>query len=293
MLQSISTIELNGHLKTGVVLMCIFPSQVHAIQRHLRPEGTLLLASRTGRTSLDDSRRLLAEMGFEQEGEPLPMKYGEASKYSCGMELLFDYAIRLVTTRLMFGIWRTLDLQLDKRQSQSDCLSDFGKQISRISNHHTKILLTDNNGTVSRDDDSSDFVGPFGSPTTNKNGELLTKFCAENDMFLTDTLYQHKPHHRWTFKGVGHSLDAPRTQIDFIATQRKDRRLVKDSRTFPGIDLSCPNASHTPGHHISVVMTIANEHTRPKKVAQKPGAHFEAQRLQSSSRRNLTTPPKQ
>ncbi|CAG5135514.1 unnamed protein product, partial [Candidula unifasciata] len=94
------------------------------------------------------------------------------------------------------------------------------------------------------------YLGPFSDTTTdcNRNGEHLLNLCAEQDLYITNTFYQHrqsqvKTWYKWN------NLDQA-SQIDFILVRQRQKRTVRDSKAVPNAGL---DSDHRP-----VVMNICN-----------------------------------
>ncbi len=69
-------------------------------------------------------------------------------------------------------------------------------------------------------------VRKYGVEGVNENGQYLVDTCAERGLFLSNTFFQHKMVHRYTWaRGNEKSL------IDYIAVDNRLRREVEDSNT--------------------------------------------------------------
>ncbi len=78
-------------------------------------------------------------------------------------------------------------------------------------------------------------VGKYGVDVVNDNGQYFVDICAERGLFLSNTFFQNKMIHRYTWaKGNERSL------IDYIAVDNRLRREVKDTKVvrelFSGSD---------------------------------------------------------
>ena len=83
-------------------------------------------------------------------------------------------------------------------------------------------------------------VGKWGVPGVNDNGECLVDLCSERGLFLSNTFFEHKLIHRYTWR----RLDGNEEQkglIDFIAVDERLRKDVIDARVVRGM---FPDSDH-------------------------------------------------
>ncbi len=73
-------------------------------------------------------------------------------------------------------------------------------------------------------------MGRYGVEGVNENGQHLVDICAERGLFLSNTFFQHKMIHRYTWaRGDERSL------IDYIAVDNRLRREVEDAKVVRGL----------------------------------------------------------
>ena len=82
----------------------------------------------------------------------------------------------------------------------------------------------------------------------NNNGGLLLDICAQNEMSVMGTWFQHKKIHQVTWL---HPDGVHGGQIDHIITRQRDRRDIQDVRMYRGADISAS--------HCLVVAEVKNE----------------------------------
>eukprot|EP00058_Branchiostoma_floridae_P000614 XP_002586102.1 hypothetical protein BRAFLDRAFT_110004 [Branchiostoma floridae] len=100
------------------------------------------------------------------------------------------------------------------------------------------FVMGDFNGRVGRRRDPwTAYLGPHSDRSTecNYNGHQLLSLCAEYDLVITNTLFQHRSSHtqtwyRWSDMTVS-------SQIDFILTRASRRTSVQDARAIPNAGL--------------------------------------------------------
>ncbi|XP_072041109.1 craniofacial development protein 2-like [Amphiura filiformis] len=80
---------------------------------------------------------------------------------------------------------------------------------------------------------NNDAVGKFGLGKANERGERLADFCNENELIVTNTLFQQHPRRLYTWISPD---GRTRNQIDYILIKRRWRSSVKVAKTYPGAD---------------------------------------------------------
>ena len=84
-------------------------------------------------------------------------------------------------------------------------------------------------------------TGKFGLGVQNEAGQMLTEFCQDNALVITNTLFQqHKRRlYKWT------SLDGQhQNQIDYILYSQKWRSSIQSAKTRPGADCGSDHELH-------------------------------------------------
>ncbi len=72
--------------------------------------------------------------------------------------------------------------------------------------------------------------GGYGVEGVNENGQHRVDICAKRRLFLSNTFFQHKMIHRYTWaRGDARSL------IDYIAVDNRLRREVEDAKFARGL----------------------------------------------------------
>ncbi len=69
-------------------------------------------------------------------------------------------------------------------------------------------------------------VGGYGVEGVNENGQLLADICAERGLFLSNTFFQHKMIHRYTW-ARGDGCQEP---VNYTAVGKRLRREVEDTK---------------------------------------------------------------
>ena len=88
-------------------------------------------------------------------------------------------------------------------------------------------------------------VGEYGLNERNDRGSRLTTFCEENDLDITNTLFQQHQRRLYTWSSPG---DINRNHIHYIMINKRYHKAVKKVKTYPGADIA--------SDHVPVVMSI-------------------------------------
>ena len=83
------------------------------------------------------------------------------------------------------------------------------------------LILGDFNACVgSRTSQWQSVIGPYGPDEVNTNGEGLLDFCANNNLIVSNSWFQHKPIHQLTWYKNG-DRSQPGHMIDLVLINRK------------------------------------------------------------------------
>ena len=112
------------------------------------------------------------------------------------------------------------------------------------------IIAGDLNANIgSGHHDYPECIGRYGKGKMNSNGKHLAGFPLLNDLFLTNTKFKHKMHHRTTWTGPerrnefkdknGEIRRNPfKNQIHYILIKRRDLPFVRNSHSYGGVGLN-------------------------------------------------------
>lgn len=93
------------------------------------------------------------------------------------------------------------------------------------------ILMGDFNACVGSSSSNQECVGKFGHGIGNTRGEYLMEFSDQNDMIITNTMFQVLERRKYTWKAPG---DLRRFQIDYIIVKKRYRNQVTSIHSYPG-----------------------------------------------------------
>ena len=130
-------------------------------------------------------------------------------------------------------------------------------------------------------------MGTFGKGLINSSGRILLEFLAKQDMFLTNTTFNHNIAHRTTWTAPERinqhiSKDGTprrnpyRNQIDYVIMKNTHRSFVTDSRSYGGIS--------TYTDHKLVKATITFTWWRKKNI-QPVTSKIDIEKLEDKSKR--------
>lgn len=80
---------------------------------------------------------------------------------------------------------------------------------------------------------SSEVVGRFGENELNDNGERLIEICEQFDLRITNTFFQHRDIHKYTWQQDTRNM---RTIIDYIIIRQRPTCTINDNRVHRGAD---------------------------------------------------------
>ena len=119
-----------------------------------------------------------------------------------------------------------------------------------IKSKHTLIVVGDFNAkTGSGHKAFPQNIGKFGKGKINENGTYLLEMCKKHDLFLTNTIFDHKLSHRTTWTSPKRNTphlhydgtirrNPYRNQIDYIIMKCNQRCFVTNSRSYNGVETS-------------------------------------------------------
>ena len=116
-------------------------------------------------------------------------------------------------------------------------------------------------------------IGKYGKGQTNNNGQQLIEMCSRNELYITNTFFDHKIAHRTTWtcpervqdhkdKDGNIRRNPYRNQIDYIMTRTQYNTLVTDSRSYAGFETS------TDHHFGKASFRLESYKMKPKKDIQ-------------------------
>ena len=100
-----------------------------------------------------------------------------------------------------------------------ECCDGLNEAIKDVKGDSNFIVLGDWNAVVGEGAEKG-VVDPFGLGERNDRGDRLVQFCIGKKQVIANTLFQHHPRRRYTWKFPG---DQRRYQIDLILVKHRFR----------------------------------------------------------------------
>lgn len=111
--------------------------------------------------------------------------------------------------------------------------NDVNDCIKKLESGRRVVLIRDMNGRVGVVEVAG-VVGKWGADGVSENGEHLVDVCAERQLFLANTCFQHRMIHRYTWRRRDERGEQ-KSMIDYIAVDEKLRKDVLDAKVVRGM----------------------------------------------------------
>lgn len=148
---------------------------------------------------------------------------------------------RIVRVRLRIeGEWVTvIQVYAPTEDSKDEVKEGFYEQlqetVKEVQKRDKLIVMGDLNARVGNNAKVwREVIGKQGEVVENGNGKRLLQFCAENDMVVTNTWFQHKDIHKFTWECRGRNQ---RSIIDYFLVRREMRCQVRDVKVVRGAEI--------------------------------------------------------
>ena len=143
--------------------------------------------------------------------------------------------------------------------------------LDRAPRRDLKILMGDLNAKVGENNTDKELImGKHDVGTINENGELVTDFCAFNDLVIGGTIFPHKQVHKTTWVSPDTKTEY---QIDHITIARKWRKSLLDVRVRRGADAA--------SDHRLVLATLKVKLKSFRDMTNRPLSKFNIQSLKT------------
>lgn len=137
----------------------------------------------------------------------------------------------------IFAVYKPGD---DEQYQTKDIFhEDLQAALDEVGNGREKVLMGDFNARCgTRNGDR--VVGPYGESTINNDKERLIDLCSQNQPKITNSYYEHRNIHKYTWTQEGRQL---KTIIDYIITGQTTSFKTSDVRMHRGVECGS-------GHHL-------------------------------------------
>jgi len=133
--------------------------------------------------------------------------------------------------------------------------------VSQVPPQDMMLLVGDFNARVGNDTEAwNGTLGRFGPEEQNANGLKLLDFCTLNGLALTNTFFQHRPCHQYTWFHPAQSSYQGHL-LDYVIVNRKFRSSILDTRVY--------RKTHLQSDHRLVVSKIRLKLKAKRRIGQK------------------------
>lgn len=144
---------------------------------------------------------------------------------------------RLIWLRFRVGLLRLFVVAAYAPVNGDSRADEFWEQVREVLSekeaNERVIMLGDFNGWVGTKRDGTEGVlGKHGDDRVNENGRALIEVCLAFDLVITNTWFEHKPVHTYTW----HRGDR-KSVIDFVIVDERMKAKVTDTRVFRGVNV--------------------------------------------------------
>ena len=116
----------------------------------------------------------------------------------------------------------------------------LGDLVDQFKSTSLLLIAGDWNAKVGKSSAGDKCIGKFSRGIRNSSGQHLIEFCSINDLFITNSAFQHPAKHITTWehqrkdpKNPGNTITIY-NQIDYILCQHKQKNILRDARSFKG-----------------------------------------------------------
>ena len=154
-------------------------------------------------------------------------------KYPVGINerlMTMSFPLEDSTLSIISAYAPTLPQSDETKECFYDALNDA---IRAVPSSHKLLVMGDFNARVGTDYSSwENIIGKHGVGNENSNGTLLLSMCSQNELCITNTIFQQTTNHKTTWMH-------PRTKqwhmIDYVITRQRDIKDVRHTRAMCGV----------------------------------------------------------
>ena len=123
--------------------------------------------------------------------------------------------------------------------SKKEEIEEFFEWLDRVTETKGKekiVIVGDLNSRVGNETNIyGDILGKLGEKgKANNNGKKLLELCAGHEFVITNTIFQHKDGHKYTWRE--HKRNK-KSIIDYIIVDSDLKQLVQDTRMYKGFEI--------------------------------------------------------
>ena len=148
---------------------------------------------------------------------------------------------RIVRVRLRIeGVWvSVIQVYAPTENSRVEMKEEFYEQLQvtvrEVQSQDKLVVMGDLNARVGDNVKVwGEVIGKQGEAVENGNGKRLLQFCAEIDLVVTNTWFQHKDIHEFTWECRGRNQ---RSIIDYFLVKQGMRKQLRDVKVVRGAEI--------------------------------------------------------
>ena len=194
---------------------------------------------KTGELNLNNNFKLIYSGNEEQAKEGVAIAF----RTSLETRLIEWEAVssRIMWAKFKMGEWtmKVICVYGPVEGSKKEEIEEFFELLDRVAETKGKekiVIVGDLNSRVGNETNIyGDIVGKFGEKgKANNNGKKLLELCAGHGFVITNTIFQHKDDHKYTWRE--HKRNK-KSIIDYIIVDSDLKQLVQDTRVYRGFEI--------------------------------------------------------
>ena len=130
----------------------------------------------------------------------------------------------------------------DKREVE-EMYSEIEKLLKKFKKMKSSVTMVagDFNAKVGRKLNEEKCLGNYSNGKRNQSGQLLTEFCERNELFISNTSFQHPTKHRttWSQQRIEKNSNTVKNvynQIDYVLVEGNKKQCLIDARSYAGTE---------------------------------------------------------
>ena len=121
------------------------------------------------------------------------------------------------------------------REVKAEFFGRLQETVGSVARGDVLVVMGDLNARVGNDTEVwGEILGKHGEAACNGNGRQLLQFCSENNLAVSNSWFQHKRIHQFTWECRGRGL---KSIIDYFLVRREHMRRVKDVKVVRGAEV--------------------------------------------------------
>ena len=166
--------------------------------------------------------------------------YGVTEHGWCGSRIVWVKGKIGMVKYAWVCVYAPVNMKTTKGKSEMRVFwKELNECLKKFESERKVFVMGDLNAKVGCEE-VDDIVGKWGVPGVNENGECLVDLCSERGLFLSNTFFEHKLIHRYTWRRLDGN-DEQKGLIDYVVVDKRLRNEVMDARVVRGM---FPDSDH-------------------------------------------------